>query len=294
MKLRFHWMLPKAGEVEGAAGQTPQAAARYRRQTLQPDSPAARLDLAGWASFAQRAEESGIESVMIALNEPDPLLISCALGGLTKRLRFIVTHRSGLMHPTSFVHQINTLSTLIGGRVAVNLVAGRQANDHRAVGDLLDDDEVDERTKEFLTVCNAFWSNGGEVNFDGRYYRVEKGKLHTPFSRQGPCAPRIYVSGDSQGAEQWALAGATCLLHTAKSPEQLQLRTALARSRGLEVGVNFYVVCRPTREEAIEVARSLLPDDEHRTAHGVDPRDGWINQSLWVGTPQDIAADLLK
>src|SRR5512132_2996186 len=116
-ELRFHWMLPKSGEVDVGAPQTAQEAVRYRVESINSSSPAARPEMEGWVHFARHAEEAGIESVLVALNryEPDPLVISCALGRATKRLKFIAAYRSGLMQPTIFVQQINTLSCLIDG-----------------------------------------------------------------------------------------------------------------------------------------------------------------------------------
>ena len=323
MKLRFHWMLPKAGEVSLDAPQSPQAAARYRREALVRASPAARPDLDGWTSFARRAEESGIESVLIALNshEPDPLVVSCALGQATRNLRFIVACRSGLVQPTSFVHQINTLSTLIQGRVAVNLIADSSTAEQHGYGDFLDHDERTERNQEFLTICNAFWRNGGEVSFDGRHYQVEKGKLHTPFSARDRRAPEIYVSGHSASAERLALTGGTCLLRVADNPQQLRSWTGAVRSRGIEVCLRLCVVCRSTRAEAVSVAQSLLPQVNQAEAQTVAHKDdsqvsrdasakvssenGWLTQSLWaglalhygpvlVGTPEEIAGALLE
>ena len=326
MKLRFHWMLPKAGEVSLNAPQSPQAAARYRREALLRASPAARPDMDGWTSFARRAEESGIESVLIALNshEPDPLLVSCALGQATTSLRFIVAYRSGLIRPTSFVHQINTLSTLIQGRVAVNLITDSSPAEQHGYGDFLDHDERTERNQEFLTICNAFWRNGGEVSFDGRHYQVEKGKLHTPFSPHDRRVPEIYVSGDSPGAEKLAFDTGACLLHVAENPRQVSSWIAAARARGIEVCLRFCVVCRPTREEAVSIAQSLLPQanqaavqtavqEDHsqmsrEASAKVNSENGWLSQSLWaglvphygpvwtalVGTPEEIAGALLE
>ena len=42
MNLRFHWMLPKGGEVRIGAPQTPQEAARYRLDSMSTTSPAPR------------------------------------------------------------------------------------------------------------------------------------------------------------------------------------------------------------------------------------------------------------
>ncbi len=182
-QLRFNWMLPKSGEVALNGLQTPLQAARYRIESTSVSSPAARPEMEGWVHFARQAEKAGIESVLVALNryEPDPLMVSCALGQATKRLKFIAAYRSGLMQPTAFVQQVNTLSGLIQGRVDLNIVAGSSTLEQHGYGDFLAHDERYARAEEFLAVCNAFWRSNGEVDFDGKYYRVERGKLHTPF-----------------------------------------------------------------------------------------------------------------
>src|SRR5215472_794619 len=139
MSLRFHWMLPKAGEVALHGRQTPREAARYRISAIEESSPASRPDLMGWLHFARHAEAAGIESVLISFSryEPDPFLIACALGQATTTLKFIVAYRSGLMQPTTFVQQLNSLSALVDGRVALNIVAGSSSSEQRGYGDFL-------------------------------------------------------------------------------------------------------------------------------------------------------------
>src|SRR5215475_5130602 len=196
--LRFHWMLPKGGEV---AMKTVQETNRVL--TTMSSSPAALPDMQGWVKFAHSAEESGIESVLLSFSryEPDTVLIACAVGQTTTKLKFIVAYRMGLMKPPTFVQQINTLSGLIGGRVALNIVAGSSAAEQRGYGDFLDHDERYARADEFLAICRLFWQQDGEVDFEGKYYRVEHGRLHTPFTAPDRAAPEIYVSGHSPQAE---------------------------------------------------------------------------------------------
>lgn len=326
MNLRFHWMLPKGGEVAVDSPQLPQEAARYRIQSTSSTSPAPRPDMRGWLHFARHAEEAGVDSVLISFSryEPDPLMVSCALGRATTKLKFIVAYRSGLMQPTTFAQQLNTLSALIEGRVAFNIVAGSSKAEQRGYGDFLAHDERYARAEEFLEVCNSFWRAAGEVNFAGKYYRVEQGKLHTPFLAPDRTAPEIYVSGHSEQARRLAVAQGTCLLRVADTPQKLRALVALTREQGLEVCLRLGVLCRPTREEAVAVAESLLPDSDldrrelittvrddsqmHQQAAAVAGHTSWLSPLLWtglvpyfgpvwttlMGTPEDLANAILE
>src|SRR5829696_10361666 len=258
-------MLPKSGEVVLHGVQTPREAARFRVESTHIDSPAAKLEMDGWIHFAQNAEKAGIESVLVALNryEPDPLMISCALGRATKQLKFIAAYRSGLMQPTIFVQQVNTLSGLIDGRIDLNIVAGSSTAEQHGYGDFLAHDERYARAEEFLAVCNAFWRSAGEVDFEGKYYRVEKGKLNTPFIAPDRTAPEIYVSGHSEPSERLACSQGTCWSRVADAPEKLAPAVARMREQGIRVCLRLGLICRPTREEAISVAKSILPEDRH-------------------------------
>ena len=322
MKLRFHWMLPKGGEVAVDKPQTAQAAARYRIQSTSRGSPAPRPDMEGWLYFARKAEAAGIESVLISFSryEPDPFLVSCALGQATNKLKFIAAYRSGLMQPTTFVQQTNTLSALIEGRVALNIVAGSSSAEQHGYGDFLAHDERYARAAEFLAVCHAFWRAEGDIDFAGQYYRIERGRLHTPFLAPDRTAPEIYISGHSEQSERLAYTQGSCWLRVADTPEKLQPVVARMRARGIGVCLRMCLVCRPTRAEAVRAVEALLPDDRQESTTRLKDdsqmyREGatvasdayWLNRSLWaglvpyygpvwttlLGSPQELAAALL-
>jgi alkanesulfonate monooxygenase len=323
MSLKFHWMLPKGGEVALDGQQSPREAARYRIESMQSTSPAVRPDLHGWTHFARHAEEAGIDSVLISFSryEPDPFLVACALGQAVQKLKFIIAYRSGLMQPTTFVQQMNTVSALVQGRVSFNIVAGSSSEEQRGYGDYLSHDERYARAEEFLAVCNAFWKANGEVNFDGKYYRVEQAKLATPFVAPDKQAPEIFVSGHSEQSEHLASSQGTCWLRVAESPAKLEPIVTRTRARGTAVCLRCCLICRPTREEAIAVAQSLLPEDaaESTTTMKDDSqmyREGselkrdafWPEPWLWtglvphygpvwttmIGTPGELASAFLE
>lgn len=296
MDLRFHWMFPKGGEVDLKAAQD-----TARVLTTYKTSLAAIPDMNGWVRFAKAAEELGIESVLLSFSyyEPDTILIASAVGQATDKLKFIVAYRLGLMQPTIFVQQINTLSGTIGGRLSLNVVAGSSAEEQRGYGDFLAHDDRYARAEEYLTICNAFWRNDGEVNFAGEYCRVEGGKLNTPFLAPGRKAPEIYVSGHSEQAQQLALNHATSWLRLIDTPERLRPMVSRFRERGVEVSLRLCMICRPTRAAAIDAAKSMLPDEEissvergilsssdSQTLHqALDAADnvGWLSRNLWAG-----------
>jgi alkanesulfonate monooxygenase len=316
-------MLPEAG---GAAMKTPEEAARFRVEKALEHSRASTPDLKGWQRFARAAEQAGIESVLISFSryEPDPILVSCALGSAVEKLKFIVAYRSGLSQPTTFVQQFNTLSTLLGGRVALNLVAGSSRAEQHAYGDFLDHDDRYARAEEFLEVCHSFWRNRTRrIDFQGRFYRVEQGHFHTAFSAHDRTAPEIYVSGHSKAAEKLARAQATCWLRCAEAPdEKFKEIVTQSRAAGIEVGLRLCILCRPTREEAVAVAESLIPhceagmssrtrdkrDDSTMYRNSAEQKGAFIGRSLWtglvslcgpvwttlLGTPREIADRLLE
>ena len=291
-------MLPKSGEVVLHGGQTPREAARFRVESTHVDSPAAKPEMEGWVYFAQHAENAGIESVLIALNryEPDPLMISCALGRATTKLKFIAAYRSGLMQPTIFVQQINTLSGLIEGRIDLNIVAGSSTAEQQGYGDFLAHDERYARAEEFLAVCNAFWRSNAEVNFHGKYYQVEKGKLNTPFVAPDRSKPEIYISGHSEPSESLVRSQGTCWARVVDTPEKLASGVSRMRADGINVCLRLGLICRSTRDEAIDVAKSILPEDRHekttslkddsqmyREAAAVSTDAHWVSRNRWAG-----------
>ena len=269
--------------------------------TTKSTSPAALPDMEGWVRFARHAEEAGIESVLLSFSryEPDTFFIACAVGQATSKLKFIAAYRLGLMQPAMFVQQVNTLSGLIGGRVALNIVAGSSPSEQRGYGDFLEHDERYARAEEFLKICHSFWRNDGDVYLEGKYYRIEHGKILTPFLAPDRTAPEVYVSGQSEAGQRLALTQASCWLRLIDTPEKLSSSVAHFRERGVEVALRLSVICRSSREKAIEAAMSMLPDEEIRKeerailsrsdsqtlkqALATADNIGWMNRNLWAG-----------
>jgi alkanesulfonate monooxygenase len=316
--LRFHWRLPQGGELSNAS--------RAHQASL---AAVGLPDLDAQIQFARAAEQSGIDSLLVDFgwSKPDPMLLSAAIGLATTSIRFIIAHRSGLMSPTAFVQQINTLSALIDGRLSLNIVAGHSPEEQRGYGDTLAHDERYERTEEFLAICRAFWRNGADVNFTGKYYAIEHGRVNTPFSSPDRSFPELHIAGNSPAAQRLAVSQGTCWMRLADSPARMAADLQPVLQSGREVGVRCSIFARPTRDEAVAAARALAAsagvkfDDKGKEADFVKRTDSvsiksvyeladteWLTRYLWtgavrshgapaialVGAPGDVAAAVLE
>jgi alkanesulfonate monooxygenase len=272
------------------------------------------LDLKAQTALCLQAEESGIESMLMAIGftRPDPLLLSAALGRETHRVKFMIVCRPGLITPTLFVQQINTLSTLIDGRVSINLVVGHTPKELRYYGDSLAHDDGYARADEFLAICRAFWARGEdqEVEFEGRYYRIDQGRLNTPFRSPDRATPEIFLGGYSGQAAELAIRHADCLWRFPDVPERLAAEIAPVVGAGKEVGLLVALIARRSRDAALEAARAMVATfgDEAREANrqfasntdstaftnsfrlAAETASEWVTPYLWTGAVPYLGA----
>jgi alkanesulfonate monooxygenase len=295
MAMRFHWSMSSAGENHRGA----KARAAYGLQSLDT-----------LARFCRHAEECGIESLLTAFgfHRPDPIVLASALGTLTSRIKFMVAVRSGVMSPTLFVQQVNSVAVNTGGRICINVVAGHTPEEQRYYGDFLAHDERYARTDEFLQVCDAYWRRDGEVNFEGKHYRIEKGKLNVPFSAPDRTRPEIFLGGSSGLAEEMAMRYADCLWRLPDTPDKLRARSLEIARRGTEVGLLVSLIIRPTHAEAVRAAAAILEDvgqQPKRTheefakrsdsvaftsTYALAAEKDWLTPYLWAGAVPYLGA----
>ncbi|HEX9982908.1 MAG TPA: LLM class flavin-dependent oxidoreductase [Thermoanaerobaculia bacterium] len=249
--VKFHWRL-----AHGSEGATVSRA--YIDSLEQTGMP----DLEYGRRFCKRAEELGIDSLLTAFDwsRPDPMFLAAGLGLATERIKFIIAYRSGLICPTSFVQQLNTLSAMIGGRFSLNIVAGEQPEEQRCYGDWLPHDERYARATEFLAICRALWRREEPVNFEGRYYKVAGAKINTPFVAPDRTFPEIFVAGHSRAAEELALRQGTIWIRMAETPQAMAAKGSAVLAAGKELGVRCAIIGGRTRGEALKKAYALVAE----------------------------------
>jgi alkanesulfonate monooxygenase len=247
--LKFHWRLLQGGERPAET----RGAAATRDATGLPD-------LEAQVHFCREAERLGIHGVLIdfGASKPDSIVLATALGLATSKIELIIAYRSGLIAPTSFVQQINTLSSLIQGRLSLNVVAGHSPEEQGYYGDLLARPERYARTAEFLETCLALWQRNGPINYSGNYYQIRNAQLNTPFVAEHRTLPEIFIAGGSDEARQLAIQCGTLWMQIGDAPENLRESVRPVLAAGKEVGLRLAVISRPTREEAVQAAHNLI------------------------------------
>src|SRR5216684_2987360 len=92
-----------------------------------------------------------------------------------------------------------TIDQLSGGRVSLHVITGGNATELRQDGNTLDDkDERYARTSEFLDIVRAEWTSEKPFDYNGKYYKVEKGFSQIkPYQKAG--IP-VFIAGASEAA----------------------------------------------------------------------------------------------
>jgi alkanesulfonate monooxygenase len=259
MGVLLHWFLPTNGDSRtdlslgnavGAAGSRVVAGGGTERA---PD-----LDYIG--QIARSAEQLGFDAALTPTSSwcEDAWVMTAALTQVTRRFRYLVAFRPGLMSPTLAAHMAATYQRVSGGRLLLNVVTGGDDIEQRRFGDHLSKPDRYRRAGEFLHVVRALWS-GQPVDFTGEFIDV-RGAQIIP----APVWPDIYLGGSSEPAMDVAARYADVYLTWGEPPDAVaakldQVRArAKAAGRELRFGIRLHVITRETGAEAWAQAQRLL------------------------------------
>ncbi|MFF5207138.1 LLM class flavin-dependent oxidoreductase [Streptosporangium sp. NPDC000396] len=257
MPLEMHWFLPSHGDGREVA-----------KRSAGPASPGARRepDIDYLTQVALAADRFGFTGMLtpFGLFCEDPWVVASALAAKTRRVKFMIALRPGLVSPVLAAQTAATFQRLSGSRLQLNIVTGGDADEQRRYGDWLEHDQRYERTEEFLDVFLRAWP-GERFDFTGTHYRISGGLLARPH----PVRPEVFVGGSSAAARQVAARHADVLLAWGEPPRAMADFVKQAREladgqgRELRFGTRFHVISRDTSAEAWQVARQLV--------EGMDP-----------------------
>ncbi|NPC90211.1 FMNH2-dependent alkanesulfonate monooxygenase [Gluconacetobacter entanii] len=221
------------------------------------------VDLPYLQQVAQAADTLGYYGVLIPTGRSceDSWITASALAPLTRRLRFLIALRPGLLSPTLAARMTATLDRFSQGRLLINIVTGGDPAENAGDGLFADHATRYEITDEFLDIYRALL-RGEHVTYEGKHIQVRDGHLmFPPFQKDGP---PVYFGGSSEAASHVAAKSVDKYLTWGEPPAQVAEKIAhiraLARARGREVsfGIRLHVIVRETTAEAWAEAERLI------------------------------------
>jgi alkanesulfonate monooxygenase len=242
------------------------------------------------SQIARAADTLGYYGMLIPTGRSceDSWVVASALIPLTKRVRFLVAVRPGLMEPSMAARMTATLDRFSGGRVLVNVVAGGDPVELHGDGVWLDHNQRYAAVDEFLHVWRGLM-RGDSVNFEGTHYQVEGGKLAYP-PVQLPYPP-LYFGGSSEAGNAVAAEHIDVYLTWGEPPAEVAAKIAAmrelaaARGRTLRFGIRLHIIVRETAKAAWAAAEDLIryvDDDAIAAAQKVFSRFDSVGQARMV------------
>jgi alkanesulfonate monooxygenase len=230
------------------------------------------LDLGYLQQVASAVDNLGFYGALLPTGRSceDAWVTASFLAANTKRMRFLVAVRPGLVSPTLAARMAATFDRLSNGRILINVVTGGDPVELAGDGLFVDHDTRYKITDEFLTIWRSVLANEGEVNFEGEQLQVRGSKILFP-AVQNPY-PALYFGGSSDGAMDVAAKHVDYYLTWGEPPEQVREKLAKARNyayakygRELKFGIRLHIIVRESEEEAWSEAERLISQVTDKT-----------------------------
>lgn len=213
------------------------------------------------------ADSLGYEGVLLPTGRSceDSWVLASGLIDATRRLKFLVALRPGLVQPVQSARMAATFDRLSGGRLLVNLVTGGDPEELEGDGLFLPHAERYALSREFLTIWREVLDASHEqraVDHEGRHLRVKGAKvLYPPLAKP---YPPIFFGGSSEEAHELAAEQLDTYLTWGEPPAAVAQKVADVRARAsrrgrtLQYGIRLHVIVRETEEAAWAAASELV------------------------------------
>jgi alkanesulfonate monooxygenase len=213
--------------------------------------------------IAQAVDELGFYAVLLPTGNSceDAWVVASTLMPSTRRLKFLIAVRPGVMSPTLAARMTATFDRLSGGRLLINVVTGGDPHEAAADGVFLSHDDRYEVTGEFLNIWRRILA-GETYSVEGKHLHVENARVYYP-AVQRPYPP-LYLGGSSNAALEIAAEHIDYYLTWGEPPAQVAEKIARVRElaankgRTIRFGIRLHVIVRETNEAAWKDAEDLI------------------------------------
>ncbi len=221
------------------------------------------VDLTYLQQIAQASDNLGYHGVLLPTGRSceDAWVVAAAMVPSTRRLKFLVALRPGIVAPTAGARMAATLDRLSNGRLLINVVTGGDPAEAEGDGIFLDHNARYEKTDEFLEIWRRVLQ-GETLDFTGKHLSVKGAKALYP-SVQRPHPP-LYFGGSSTAGHELAAKHVDVYLTWGEPPAAVAEKVRDIRRRAAELGrtvrfgIRLHVIVRRTRSEAWDAASELI------------------------------------
>lgn len=129
---------------------------------------------------------------------------AAAIAALTSRIQVFATCHVPIFHPMLAAKMGATIDNMSRGRFGLNIVSGWNAAEFGMFGiEQLSHDDRYLATAEWLEIIESLWAKHGELDYQGKFYRISKGYLE-PKPVQQP-RPVVIAAGQSRVGLDFAI-----------------------------------------------------------------------------------------
>ncbi|CAN5401196.1 LLM class flavin-dependent oxidoreductase [soil metagenome] len=202
----------------------------------------------------------------------DPVGWAAGLLASTRNITVFSTVHTAFTHPVLAAKQFATLDAIGRGRFAVNVVCGWNSAEYRLFGLELPAEHRDRYAlgAEWLHIVRRLLAGEAAFDFEGEHFKVLNATT-SPGQFDGEPLPIMNAGASAEGRD-FAARHSDILFTTMLEPDaqavQKEKDAAARHGRSIEVLTGCYVVCRPTRAEALDYHRYYA--EEHADEAGVD------------------------
>ncbi len=213
--------------------------------------------------IAQAVDQLGFAGALLPTGRSceDAWLVAAGLVPFTRRMKFLVAVRPGLISPALAAQMTSTLDRFSQGRLLINVVTGGDPVELAGEGVHLLHDERYAVTDEFLAIWRRLVA-GEQIDHAGPHFRITDGSIMLP-SAQKPY-PALYFGGSSPAGHAVAAKHVDVYLTWGEPVAEVEKkiadvrRRAAEQGRALRFGIRLHIIVRRTEQEAWRAADELI------------------------------------
>ena len=186
--------------------------------------------------------------------------MAAAISAITDQTSVLSTSHVPTVHPILAAKQATTIDHVSDGRFTLNIVCGWFQPELEMFGaKIMEHDERYVYASEWLHVLRLLWTSEEEFDFEGKYFRIQKG-FHQPKPIQRPfdtvksrvdALRRLAHDEFNRSVQVWNSSYVVCR-PTEKRRRTISIIMSRRRGTGKQSRISFeFLVCNPYRNGRI-------------------------------------------